>query len=94
MNRNRPITTFKKSPINMNKVGHLYCRICVGIEVSNLLRILLSKFISKGSESTVGFVSNMDRIRVPTVDDQPYLRLKYDKLVQKSAKKTHCGAFG
>ena len=24
------------------KVGHLYCRICVGIEVSNLRRILLS----------------------------------------------------
>ena len=45
-----------------NKVGHLYCRICIGIEVSNLLRILLSKFISKGSEFTVGFVSNVDRI--------------------------------
>ena len=47
--------------LSTNKVGHLYCRICVGIEVSNLLRILLSKFISKGSESTVGFVSNVCR---------------------------------
>ena len=54
----------------LNKVGHLYCLICVGIEVSNLLRILLSKFISKASEFTVGFVSNVDRIRVPTVDDR------------------------
>ena len=55
-----------------NKVGHLYCRICVRIEVSNLLQILLTKFISKGSESTVGFVLNVDQIRVPTVDDQPF----------------------
>ena len=27
------------------KVGHLYCRICIGIEVSNLRRILLSNLL-------------------------------------------------
>ena len=32
-----------------NKVGHLYCRICGGIEVSNLLRILLSKVTNEVS---------------------------------------------
>ena len=32
------------------KVGHLYCRICVGIVVSNNCRILCSKVTNKVSE--------------------------------------------
>ena len=60
--------------IGINKVGHLCCRICVGIEVSNLLRILLSKVTNEVSKLAIEFASDVDRIRVPTVgvDDQPY----------------------
>ena len=58
--------------IGINKVGHLCCRICVGIEVSNLLRILLSKVTNEVSNLAIEFASDVDRIRVPTVDDQPY----------------------
>ena len=58
--------------IRANKVGHLYCRICVGIEVSNLLRILLSKVTNEVSEFGIECGSNPSSDRVPTVDDQPY----------------------
>ena len=58
--------------IGINKVGHLCCRICVGIEVLNLLRILLSKVTNEVSNLAIEFASDVDRIRVPTVDDQPY----------------------
>ena len=53
------------------KVGHLCCQICVGIEVSNLLRILLSKVTNEVSKLAIEFASDVDRIRVPTLDDQP-----------------------
>ena len=42
------------------KVGHLYCRICVGIEVSNLLRILLSKVTNEVSKLAIEFTSDVD----------------------------------
>ena len=57
-----------------NKVGHLlsefWCRIC-GLEFSDSLLInLLSKI--RHRKLCVGIVvSNVDRIPVPTVDDQP-----------------------
>ena len=53
------------------KVGHLYCRICVGIEVSNLHRILCNKFISKVSESWIESEFQHKFDTNPTVDDQP-----------------------
>ena len=71
--------------IGINKVGHLCCRICVGIEVSNLLRILLSKVTNEVSKLAIEFASDVDWIRVPTVDDQPYsdarsLNWKFDAM--------------
>ena len=54
------------------KVGHLYCRICVGIVVSNYCRILHSKVANKVSEFRVECGSNPSSDRVPTVDDRPY----------------------
>ena len=57
------------------KVGHLlsefWCRIC-GLEFSDSLLIsLLSKI--RHRKLCIGIVvSNVDRIPVPTVDDQPY----------------------
>ena len=56
----------------LNKVGHLYCRICIGIEVSNLRRILCNSKVLKlwmESEFRHKFDTN------PTVDDQPYCDL-------------------
>ena len=58
-----------------NKVGHLYCRIFCrnwGVEFSDtLLMNLLHKI--RHRKICVGIVvSNVDRIRVLTVDDQPY----------------------
>ena len=55
-----------------NKVGHLYCRNCVGIKVSNLRRILCNKFISKVSESWIESEFRHTFDTNPTVDDQPY----------------------
>ena len=71
--------------IGINKVGHLCCRICVGIEVSNLLRILLSKVTNEVSKLAIEFASDVDWIRVSTVDDQPYsdarsLNWKFDAM--------------
>ena len=60
----------------MNKIGHLYCRICVGIEVSNLLRILLSKVTNEVLNYKIECGSNPSSDRVPTVDDQPLWRPK------------------
>ena len=54
------------------KVGHLYCRISVGIVVSNYRRILCSKVANKVSEFQVECGSNPSSDRIPTVDDQPY----------------------
>ena len=51
------------------KVGHLYCRIYVEFS-DTLLMNLLHKI--RDRKICVGIVvSNVDRIRVPTVDDQP-----------------------
>ena len=55
------------------KVGHLYCRICVGIEALNLLRILLSIVTSEVSIHEIECGLNPSSDRVLTVDDQPYL---------------------
>ena len=54
------------------KVGHLYCRICVGIEVLNLLQILLSIVTNEVLNYEIECGSNPSSDRVPTVDDQPY----------------------
>ena len=40
--------------------------------MSNLLRILLSKVTNEVSKLAIEFALDVDRIRVPTVDDQPY----------------------
>ena len=53
------------------KVGHLYCRICIGIEASNLRRILCNKFISKVSESWIESELRHKFGTNATVDDQP-----------------------
>ena len=58
--------------IGINKVGHLCCRICVGIEVLNLLRILLSIVTNEVLNYEIECGSNPSSDRVPTVDDQPY----------------------
>ena len=48
----------------MKPIGHLCCRICVGIEVSNLLRILLSKVTNEVSKLAIEFASDVDRIGI------------------------------
>ena len=61
--------------INVIKVGHLYCQICVGISDVEFSDTLLMNLLHKirHRKICVGIVvSNVDRIRVPTVDDQPY----------------------
>ena len=57
-----------------NKDGHLYCRICIGIVVSNYCRILCSKVANKVSEFQVECGSNPSSDRIPTVD---LMYLKY-----------------
>ena len=47
-------------------VSELRCQICFE------LRILLSKVTNEVSNLAIVFASDVDRIRVPTVDDQPY----------------------
>ena len=54
----------------------MHCRIWVGIEVLNLLRILLSKVTREPREASnheIECGSNPSSDRVLTVDDQPYL---------------------
>ena len=64
----------KMNNIQYIKVGHLYCQICVGIDLANLLRILLSKVTNEMSNLEMECGLNPSADLVPTVDDQPFLK--------------------